>query len=39
MSMYIKYNKIYNKSQQYDLKIGYDGKYIEESINTKFLGL
>jgi hypothetical protein len=24
---------------QYDLKIGYDDKYIEELINTKFLGL
>jgi hypothetical protein len=24
---------------QYDLKIGYDEKSIEESINTKFLGL
>jgi hypothetical protein len=26
-----------NKSPQYDLNIGYDEKYIEESINTKFL--
>jgi hypothetical protein len=33
------WNKIYNKSPQYDLNIGYDEKYIEESINTKFLGL
>jgi hypothetical protein len=32
-------NKIYNKSPQYDLKIGYDEKHIEESINTKVLGL
>jgi hypothetical protein len=31
--------KIYNKSPQYDLKIGCDEKYIEESINTKFLSL
>jgi hypothetical protein len=30
---------ITNKSPQYDLKIGYDEKYTEESINTKFLGL
>jgi hypothetical protein len=30
---------ITNKSPQYDLKIGYGKKYIEESINTKFLGL
>jgi hypothetical protein len=30
---------IINKSPQYDLKIGYDEKYIEESINTKFFGL
>jgi hypothetical protein len=30
---------ITNKSSQYDLKIDYDEKYIEESINTKFLGL
>jgi hypothetical protein len=30
---------ITNKSPQYLLKIGYDEKYIEESINTKFLGL
>jgi hypothetical protein len=30
---------ITNKSPQYDLKIGYDEKYIEESITTKFLGL
>jgi hypothetical protein len=30
---------ITDKSPQYDLKIGYDEKYIEESINTKFLGL
>jgi hypothetical protein len=30
---------ITNKSPQYDLKIGYDGKYMEESINTKFFGL
>jgi hypothetical protein len=30
---------ITNKSPQYDLNIGYDEKYIEESINTKFLGL
>jgi hypothetical protein len=29
-----------NKSQQYDLNIGYDEKYTrEESLNTKFLGL
>jgi hypothetical protein len=34
-----KTNVIYNKSPQYDLKIGYDEKYIEESINTKFPGL
>jgi hypothetical protein len=30
---------ITNKSSPYDLKIGYDEKYIEESINTKFLAL
>jgi hypothetical protein len=30
---------ITNKSPQYDLNIGYDEKYIEESINTNFLGL
>jgi hypothetical protein len=30
---------ITNKSPQYELNISYDGKYIEESINTKFLGL
>jgi hypothetical protein len=30
---------IINKSPQYDLKIGYDGKYIEESINTKYFGI
>jgi hypothetical protein len=30
---------ITNKSPQYDLKIGYDEKYIEESKNTKLLGL
>jgi hypothetical protein len=28
-----------NKLPQYDLIIGYDEKYIEDSINTKFLGL
>jgi hypothetical protein len=28
-----------NKAPQYNLKIGYDEKYVEESINTKFLGL
>jgi hypothetical protein len=28
---------ITNKSPQYDLKIGYDNKYIEESINTNSL--
>jgi hypothetical protein len=30
---------ITNKSSRNDLKIGYNEKYIEESINTKFLGL
>jgi hypothetical protein len=30
---------IINKSPQYDLKIGYDEKYIEASINTKFFVL
>jgi hypothetical protein len=30
---------ITNKSSQYDLKIFYDEKYTEESINTKFLGV
>jgi len=30
---------ITNESPQYDLRIGYDDKYTEESINTKFLGL
>jgi hypothetical protein len=30
---------IRNKSPQYDWNIGYDEKYIEELINTKFLGL
>jgi hypothetical protein len=30
---------ITNKSSQYDLEICHDDKYIEESINTKFLGL
>jgi hypothetical protein len=30
---------IKSKSPQYDLKIGYYVKYVEESINTKFLGL
>jgi hypothetical protein len=30
---------ITNKSSQYDLNIGYDEKYIEESVNTKFLDL
>jgi hypothetical protein len=30
---------ITNISPQSDLKIGYNGKYIEESINEKFLGL
>jgi hypothetical protein len=30
---------ITNKSPQYDLNIAYNGNYIEESINTKFLGL
>jgi hypothetical protein len=28
-----------NKSPQYDLKTSYEEKYIEKSINTKFLGL
>jgi hypothetical protein len=32
-------NFITNKSPQYDLKIGYDEKYIEESMYTKYLGL
>jgi hypothetical protein len=30
---------ITNKSPQYDLKLGYDEKNIEESMNTKFFGL
>jgi hypothetical protein len=30
---------IINKSPEYDLKIGYDEKYIEESVKTKFFGL
>jgi hypothetical protein len=30
---------ITNKPSQNDWNIGYDEKYIEESINTKFLGL
>jgi hypothetical protein len=30
---------ITNKSQEYDLKIGYDEEDIQESTNTKFLGL
>jgi hypothetical protein len=30
---------ITNKSLQYDLKIGYDEKFIEESINTESLGI
>jgi hypothetical protein len=30
---------ITNKSPQYGLNIGYDKKYTDESINTKFLGL
>jgi hypothetical protein len=30
---------ITNKSPQYNLKMSYDEKCIEESINTKFLGL
>jgi hypothetical protein len=30
----------YNKSSpQYPLNIGYNYKYIEEAVNTKFLGL
>jgi hypothetical protein len=28
-----------NNSPQYTSSIGYDGKYIEESVNTKFLDL
>jgi hypothetical protein len=32
-------NFITHKSPQHDLKIVYDDKYIEDSINTKFLGL
>jgi hypothetical protein len=28
-----------NNALQYVLNIGYNGKYIEESVNTKFLGL
>jgi hypothetical protein len=28
-----------NKSPQYGLKIGYDEKYVEESINTNLFGL
>jgi hypothetical protein len=28
-----------NSSPQYVLNIEYSGKYIEESVNTKFLGL
>lgn len=35
-----KYNKIItNNSSQYPLYIGHDEKYIDESGNTKFLGL
>jgi hypothetical protein len=30
---------ITNNSQQYALSIGYNEEYIEESVNTKFLGL
>jgi len=30
---------ITNKSPQYDINIDYDEKYIEESKNTKLLGL
>jgi hypothetical protein len=30
---------ITNKSSQFDLKIGYNEKYIEDSTNTKFFGL
>jgi hypothetical protein len=33
-----KTNIIRNKSSQYELKTGYDEKYIEESVNKKFLG-
>jgi hypothetical protein len=28
-----------NNTPQYDLCIGYNEKYIKESVNTKFLGL
>jgi hypothetical protein len=30
---------ITNNSPQYALSIGYNGKYIQESVSTKFLGL
>jgi hypothetical protein len=30
-------NKMYNKSSQHDVNIGYDEKYVEESVNTKSL--
>jgi hypothetical protein len=30
---------ITNKTPPYDLKMGYNGKYIEDSVNTKFLVL
>jgi hypothetical protein len=34
------YDKIYNKnSLQCPLNTGYNDKYIEEAVNTKFLGL
>jgi hypothetical protein len=33
-------NKIYNKnSPQYPLNTGYSDNYIEEAVNTKFIGL
>jgi hypothetical protein len=35
-----KCNNIYNKnSSQYPLNIGYNAKYIEEAVNSKFLDL
>jgi hypothetical protein len=34
-----KCNKIYTKNSQYPLNIAYNGKYIEEGVNMKFLGL
>jgi hypothetical protein len=37
--MYYIIKFITNNSLQYALSIGYNGRYMEESVNTTFLGL